>query len=254
MAFGYSLRTSWRPRRAKTLRPFTRARDAGAEARAAEVVRALVSALTDAAGDAWAGAALGGALGLGEGATIVARDGTGRPGDPFELLAVARCARPGRPGALEAPRARRRRDGEKPPRGGVRRRPSRGGACVSCLRRSGTWSSSRRGASSRGRSISFRLTKKFFAEAPDRAEGVRLLARTGAGLLSAERLVDRSATGAARARGPPDRPRGRPRSRHASCFSRRAAGHRVRSRATKRCARSRRRGPKARAGRVSTST
>src|ERR1035441_3803703 len=52
------------------------------------MVRALVSALTDAAGDAWAGAALGGALGLGEGATIVARDGTGRPGDPFELLAV----------------------------------------------------------------------------------------------------------------------------------------------------------------------
>jgi len=57
----------------EALRPFTRARDAGAEARAAEVVRALVSALTDAAGDAWAGAALGGALGLGEGATIVAR-------------------------------------------------------------------------------------------------------------------------------------------------------------------------------------
>src|ERR1019366_4137010 len=31
---------------------------------------------------------------------------------------------------------------------------------------------------------------------PDRAEGVRLLGRTGAGLLSAERLVDRSASGA----------------------------------------------------------
>ncbi|HQQ79640.1 MAG TPA: hypothetical protein PLB01_20020, partial [Thermoanaerobaculia bacterium] len=40
-------------------RPFTRARDAGAEARAAASLRALLSALKDAAGDAWAGAALG---------------------------------------------------------------------------------------------------------------------------------------------------------------------------------------------------
>ena len=69
-------------------RPFTRSRDAGAEARAAAGLRALLSALKDAAGDAWAGAALGGALGRGEGATLVGRDGSGHPADPFEILAV----------------------------------------------------------------------------------------------------------------------------------------------------------------------
>jgi hypothetical protein len=179
----------------EALRPFTRARDAGAEARAAEVVRALISALTDAAGDAWAGAALGGALGLGEGATIVARDGTGRSGDPFELLAVLDAPVRDVP-ALLRHLARAAAETAK---------SRRVEASVSAVARRGlrllppTFWNMELVAARRvvyGPPDLLPPYLEVFRGGPDRAEGVRLLARTGAGLLSAERLVDRSASGA----------------------------------------------------------
>ncbi|MGZ6987494.1 MAG: hypothetical protein ACXVH0_00885 [Thermoanaerobaculia bacterium] len=175
--------------------PFTRAGDAGAEARAADAVRALVSALTDAAGDAWVGAALGGALGLGEGATVVGRDGTGHPGDPFEFLAV-----------LDAPVR------EVPALG---RRLTRAAAETAKSRRveasvaTAVWRGlrllpptfwnmelvhARRVVA--GSPSLLPPYEDVFRGGPDHAEGVRLLAKTGARLLAAERLVDRSGTGA----------------------------------------------------------
>jgi hypothetical protein len=176
-------------------RPFTRARDAGAEARAAEAVRALVSALTDAAGDAWAGAALGGALGLGEGATVLGKGGTGHPGDPFELLAIVDAPVREVP-ALERHLARAALETAK---------SRRVEASVSAVARRGlrllppTFWNMELVAARRVVAGSPALLPPYadvFHGAPDRAEGVRLLARTGARLLLAERLVDRSATGA----------------------------------------------------------
>jgi hypothetical protein len=179
----------------EALRPFTRARDAGAEARAAEAVRALVSALTDAAGDAWVGAALGGALGLGEGATLAARDGTGRPGDPFELLAVLDAPVRDVP-ALSRHLARAAAETAK---------SRRVGASVSAVARRGLrllpptlWNMELVAA---GRVVAgppglLPPYEGVFRGGPDRGEGVRLLVRTGARLLLAERLVDRSVTGA----------------------------------------------------------
>lgn len=175
-------------------RPFTGARDAGAEARAAEVVRALVSALTDAAGDAWAGAALGGALGLGEGTTVLGRDGTGHPGDPFELLAVLDAPVRDVP-ALERHLAKVALETAK---------SRRVEASVAAVARRGLrllpptfWNmelvAARRVVA--GPAALLPPYADVFQGAPDRAEGVRLLARTGARLLAAERLVDRSATG-----------------------------------------------------------
>jgi hypothetical protein len=175
-------------------RPFTRARDAGAEARAAEVVRALVSALTDAAGDAWAGAALGGALGLGEGATILGRDGTGHPGDRFELLAVVDVPVREVP-ALERHLARAAEETAK---------SRHVDASVSAVARRGLrllpptfWNMELLAARRvvHGPEDLLPPFADVFRGAPDRAEGVKLLARAGARLLAAERLVDRSASG-----------------------------------------------------------
>ncbi|HEY3350202.1 MAG TPA: hypothetical protein VGM13_10535 [Thermoanaerobaculia bacterium] len=176
-------------------RPFTRARDAGAEARAAASLRALLSALKDAAGDAWAGAALGGALGRGEGATLVGRDGSGHPADPFEILAVLdapvrdvpaisrRLAR----AAADAARARKIQVSVE----AVARR------ALALL--PPTLANMELLAARRVVDGPENLLPPFadvFRGGPDRFEGVRLLARTGAHLLAAERLVDRSATGA----------------------------------------------------------
>ncbi|MEO8053600.1 MAG: hypothetical protein ABI768_00500 [Acidobacteriota bacterium] len=176
-------------------RPFTRARDAGAEARAAASLRALVSALKDAAGDAWAGAALGGALGRGEGATLVGRDGSGHPADPFEILAVLDApvrevpaiSRRLAKAAGDAARARKIQVSVD----AVARRaltllpPTLGNMELLAARRVVDGPED--------------LVPPFadvFRGGPDRFEGLRLLARTGAHLLAAERLVDRSATGA----------------------------------------------------------
>ncbi len=108
-------------------RPFTRARDAGAEARTAAGLRALVSALEDAAGDAWAGAALGGALGRGEGATLLASGRERPPGRPVRDPRRPRRARAGRSRDRAPPREGRRRDRARtpPPREGRRRRAPR---------------------------------------------------------------------------------------------------------------------------------
>jgi len=176
-------------------RPFTRARDAGAEERAAEAVRALASALADAAGDAWAGAALGGALGLGEGTTVLSRDGTSLPGDAFELLAVVDAPVRDIP-ALSRHLARALAETAK---------SRRVEASVSAVARRGLrllpptfWNmelvAARRVVA--GPAALLPPYADVFHGAPDRSEGVRLLARTGARLLLAERLVDRSATGA----------------------------------------------------------
>jgi hypothetical protein len=176
-------------------RPFTRAGDAGAEARAADAVRALVSALTGAAGDAWVGAALGGALGLGEGATIVGRDGTGYPGDPFEFLAV-----------LDAPVREVPALGRRLSRAATETAKSRRvKASVSTVVWRGlrllppTFWNMELVAARRVVAGSPSLLPPYedvFRGGPDHAEGVRLLAKTGARLLAAERLVDRSGTGA----------------------------------------------------------
>ena len=176
-------------------RPFTRARDAGAEGRAAEAVRALVSALTDAAGDAWAGAALGGALGLGEGTTVMGKDGTGHPGDPFELLAIVDAPVRDVP-ALERHLAKAVLETAK---------SRRVEASVSAVARRGLrllpptfWNmelvAARRVVA--GPASLLPPYADVFHGTPDRVEGVRLLARTGARILLAERLVDRAATGA----------------------------------------------------------
>ena len=176
-------------------RPFTRARDAGAEARTAAGLRALVSALKDAAGDAWAGAALGGALGRGEGATLLGRDGSGHPADPFEILVVLDApvrevpaiARRLVKAAGEAARARRLHAKVE----AVARRalallpPTLANMELLAARRIVD-----------GPEDLLPLFEDVFRGGPDRFEGVRLLAKTGAGLLAAERLVDRSATGA----------------------------------------------------------
>ena len=175
-------------------RPFTRARDAGAEARAAAGVRALVSALRDAAGDAWVGAALGGALGRGEGATALGRDGSGHPADPFEVLAVLDApvrdvpaiARSLAKAAAETARARKIH------------------ASVDAVARRAlpllppTLANMELLAARRVVDGPEELLPRFedvFRGGPDRFEGVRLLARTGGRLLAAERLVDRAGTG-----------------------------------------------------------
>lgn len=176
-------------------RPFTRARDAGAEARAAAGLRALLSALKDAAGDAWAGAALGGALGRGEGATLLGRDGSGHPADPFELVAVldapmrdvpalARCLAKA---AGETARARRIRASVD----AVARRAL---ALLPPTLANMELLAARRVVD--GPPDLLPPFTEIFRGGPDRFEGLRLLARTGARLLSAERLVDRSGTGA----------------------------------------------------------
>ena len=175
-------------------RPFTRARDAGAEARAAASLRALLSALKDAAGDAWAGAALGGALGRGEGATQVGRDGSGHPADPFEILAVLDApvrevpaiSRRLAKAAAEAARARKIQASVD----AVARRalvllpPTLANMELLAARRVVD-----------GPDDLLPLFADVYRGGPDRFEGLRLLARTGAHLLAAERLVDRSATG-----------------------------------------------------------
>ena len=175
-------------------RPFTRARDAGAEARAAASLRALLSALKEAAGDAWAGAALGGALGRGEGATLVGRDGSGHPADPFEILAVLDAP------VREVPAISRRL--AKAAAEAARARKIQ--ASVDAVARRAlallppTLSNMELLAARRVVDGPEDLLPPFadvFRGGPDRFEGLRLLARTGAHLLSAERLVDRSATG-----------------------------------------------------------
>jgi hypothetical protein len=175
-------------------RPFTRARDAGAEARAAAGLRAILSALEDAGGDAWAGAALGGALGRGEGATLVGRDGAGRPADPFEILAVVDApvrdvpalARRLAKAAAETARARKldvRLDA-------VSRR-----ALALLPPTLANMELLAAGRVVAGPEDLLPHYEDVFRGGPDRFEGVRLLARTAARLLSAERLVDRSAAG-----------------------------------------------------------
>lgn len=176
-------------------RPFTRARDAGAEARAAASLRALLSALKDAAGDAWAGAALGGALGRGEGATLVGRDGSGHPADPFEILAVLDAP------VREVPAISRRL--AKAAADAARARKIQ--TSVDAVARRAlallppTLANMELLAARRVVDGPADLLPPFadvFRGGPDRFEGLRLLARTGAHLLAAERLVDRSATGA----------------------------------------------------------
>jgi len=175
-------------------RPFTRARDAGAEARAAASLRALLSALKDAAGDAWAGAALGGALGRGEGATQVGRDGSGHPADPFEILAVLDAP------VREVPAISRRL--AKAAAEAARARKIQ--ASVDAVARRAlvllppTLANMELLAARRVVDGPDDLLPPFadvYRGGPDRFEGLRLLARTGAHLLAAERLVDRSATG-----------------------------------------------------------
>jgi hypothetical protein len=175
-------------------RPFTRARDAGAEARASAGLRALLSALRDAAGDAWAGAALGGALGRGEGATLLGRDGSGHPADPFEILAVLDApmrevpaiARRLAKAAGEAARARRIRASVD----AVARRAL---ALLPPTLAHMELLAARRVVD--GPDDLLPPFAEVFRGGPERFEGVRLLARTGARLLAAERLVDRSAGG-----------------------------------------------------------
>ena len=175
-------------------RPFTRARDAGAEARAAAGVRALVSALKDAAGDAWAGAALGGALGRGEGATAVGRDGSGHPADAFEILAVLDApvrdvpalARRLSKAAADAARGRRIRASVE----AVARRAL---ALLPPTLANMELLGARRVVD--GPDDLLPDYAAVFRGGPDRFEGARLLARTGGRLLAAERLVDRAATG-----------------------------------------------------------
>ncbi len=175
-------------------RPFTQARDAGAEARAAEAVRALVSALTDAAGDAFAGAALGGSLGLGEGRTVLAKGGTGHPGERFELLAILDAPVRDMP-ALERHLAKAVLETAK---------SRHVEASVAAVARRGLrllpptfWNmelvAARRVVA--GPATLLPPYAEVFHGAPEREEGVRLLAKTGASLLHAERLVDRSGTG-----------------------------------------------------------
>ena len=175
-------------------RPFTRARDAGAEARAAAGVRALVSAMKDAAGDAWIGAALGGALGLGEGATVVARDGGGLPSDPFEVLAVVDAP------VRDVPALQRRLAKAAADAARARRLKAR----VDAVARRAlallppTLANMELLAARRVLDGPEDLLPPFesvFRGGPDRYEGLRLLARTAGGLLAAERLVDRSAAG-----------------------------------------------------------
>jgi hypothetical protein len=176
-------------------RPFTRARDAGAEARAAAGLRALLSALEDAAGDAWAGAALGGALGRGEGATVVGRDGTGHPADPFEILAVLDAP------VREVPAIGRRLSKAAAETARARKLE----VSVDAVARRAlkllppTLANLELLAARRVVAGPEDLLPPFddvFRGGPDRFEGVRLLARTGARLLAAERLVDRATTGA----------------------------------------------------------
>lgn len=175
-------------------RPFTRARDAGAEARAAAGLRALVSALKDAAGDAWIGAALGGALGRGEGGTVLGKDGSGHPADPFELLAILDAP------VREIPAIARSlvRAGSEAARG------RRIHASIQAVSRRAltflppTLANMELLAAHRvvdGPEDLLPLFADVFRGGPERFEGVRLLAKTGGRLLSAERLVDRSATG-----------------------------------------------------------
>jgi len=175
-------------------RPFTRAGDAGAEARAAAGLRALLSALRDAAGDVWAGAALGGALGRGEGATRLGRDGSGHPADPFELLAVLDAPVRDVPAitrrlskaALDAARARHLRVS-------VVAVARRGLALLPPTLANMELLAARRVVD--GPESILPAFERIFRGGPDRFEGVRLLARTGARLLAAERLVDRALAG-----------------------------------------------------------
>jgi hypothetical protein len=175
-------------------RPFTRAHDAGAEARAAAGVRALVSALSDAAGDAWAGAALGGALGHGEGATLLGRDGSGHPADAFELLAVLDASVRDVPAierrlakaAAETARARKIR-------ASVAAVSRRALALLPPTLANMELLAARRVVD--GPENLLPAYETVFRGGPDRFEGVRLLARTGGRLLAAERLVDRSGVG-----------------------------------------------------------
>jgi hypothetical protein len=175
-------------------RPFTRARDAGAEARAAAGLRALLSALRDAADDAWAGAILGGALGRGEGATLLGRDGSGHPADPFEILVVLDAP------VRDVPAVARRL--AKAAGEAARARRLHASVCAVARRALAflppTLANMELLAARRVVDGPEKLLPPFeevFRGGPDRFEGVRLLAKTGARLLAAERLVDRSAPG-----------------------------------------------------------
>jgi hypothetical protein len=176
-------------------RPFTRSRDAGAEARAAAGLRALLSALKDAAGDAWAGAALGGALGRGEGATLVGRDGSGHPADAFEILAILDAP------VRDVPAISRR----LAKAAGETARSRKILVSVDAVARRAlallppTLANMELLAARRVVDGPEEILPRFdevYRGGPDRFEGLRLLARTGAHLLAAERLVDRSGTGA----------------------------------------------------------
>jgi hypothetical protein len=176
-------------------RPFTRSRDAGAEARAAAGLRALLSALKDAAGDAWAGAALGGAFGRGEGATLVGRDGSGHPADTFEILAILDAP------VRDVPAISRR----LAKAAGETAHSRKIQVSVDAVARRAltllppTLANMEMLAARRvvdGPEEILPPFEEVYRGGPDRFEGLRLLARTGARLLAAERLVDRSATGA----------------------------------------------------------
>jgi hypothetical protein len=181
-------------------RPLTLARDRGAEDRAREALAALVSSAKDAAAEAWVGAALGGALGLGEGATLARGGGSGggepAAADPFELTILVDV--PLRD--VEALERRIRRAFSETAH--ARHVP---GTIRAVTRRAipllpVTLENLELVAADRildGPAGLLSAAPSFDAGAVDPAEGLRLLVRSGAALLAAERAVDRGADAAA---------------------------------------------------------
>jgi len=177
-----------------TARPLTLARLPEAEGRAKAALAALVSAAEDAAGDSFAGAALGGPPAFGEGLAVRAEGGDVLLADPIELLVVlegsvrgaAALGKKVRRGVAEAARTRRttftlsavaRAELPLLP-------PTLGNLELIAARRVVGGEAS------------------LLSTAPDPArtvpapmEGLRLLVRSGASLLAAERAVDRAQAG-----------------------------------------------------------
>lgn len=179
-----------------TDRPFTAAAVPAVERRCGETLAALLSRLSEAAGDALAGAALGGALGRGEAPTTVDAAGAFVTPAPFELLVVVEGT-PGRAAAL-APRLLRDLSATARPRHAAVRVVAAARAALAHL--PPTFESIECAAA--GRVVAgpedLLAPLSFLAAAqPPASEALRLLVRSGASLLAAERALARRAAGRA---------------------------------------------------------
>lgn len=177
-------------------RAFTIAAVPAVERHCRETLAALLSRLTDAAGETLAGAALGGALGRGEAPTTVDAAGAFVTGAPFELLVVLE-ATPGRAAAAAAHLGRELTDTARPRHATVRV----GTAALAALSHLPPGIDAIELAAA-GRVLSgppglLSPLAPLAAAQPAPLEALRLLVRSGAAFLAAERALSRRTAGRA---------------------------------------------------------